>query len=217
MTWLLIFGTLAALLLLLCLTRAGVLAVMKDGSLSLNIRIGMIRLHILPKTEKTTSATKAKKETGQSGNTKVKKSVKKPTTADIRDAIQTLAPPLKRALKRIGRGIRIHPLRVSVTLGGREDPASAAELYGCLHGGMWAIMPELEQLTDIPDPRLRIGVDFDAEAVVIDGEMGVSLRIGTLLTVMLTVGIPTLRWFLRYQKKEHQNPPAPSKTEPVRT
>ena len=37
-------------------------------------------------------------------------------------------------------------------LPGAMDPAGAAELYGYINAGMWTVMPQLEQLTRIPDP-----------------------------------------------------------------
>ena len=53
--------------------------------------------------------------------------------ADIKDAARTLWPPLKKAVGRVRRGIRIAPLSFSLTLGGQEEPDKTAELYGYLH------------------------------------------------------------------------------------
>ena len=94
-----------------------------------------------------------------------------------------------------------------MTGGGSEDPAAAAELYGYLHAGVWTAMPVLEQLLVIPDPYIHVGIDFDAPRTAVEGELGVSIRIGTLLAVGLGTGIPALRWFLRFRKKQ------PPKTE----
>ena len=69
-------------------------------------------------------------------------------------------------------------------------------------------MPVLEQLLVIPTPHIHIGIDFDAPDTIAEGELGVSARIGTLLAAALGVGIPALRWFLRYQKKHKQQTPA---------
>ncbi|MFR7893201.1 MAG: hypothetical protein ACLU38_03110 [Dysosmobacter sp.] len=59
-------------------------------------------------------------------------------------------PPLKKALRRTRRGMRIDPMDVSVILGGQAEPADAAQLYGELHGAVWTGMPVLEQLLVIP-------------------------------------------------------------------
>ena len=143
-----------------------------------------------------------------------KKTLPKLALEDIRDAVRTLAPPLKRALGRTRRGIRIHPLQLSLTLDGREDPASTAELYGYLHAGMWTAMPQLEQLLDIRDPRLHIGMDFDSDETVVEGDTGICIRIGTVLAVGFTIAIPFLKWFLRYRKKQKQQRLVPQTESP---
>ena len=65
----------------------------------------------------------------------------------------------------------------------------------------------LEQLPVSPAPYIHVGIDFDAPQTAVEGELGVSIRIGTLLAVGLGTGIPALRWFLRFRKKQ------PPKTE----
>ena len=214
MKWLwIILGILAVLLL--CLTRVGVHAVLNRDAVTLDVRFGLLRFRIFPGKEKTKSDKQEKKS-----NKKTKKepaeAEKKPklkfTLADIKDAVHTLAPPLKRALRRTRRGIRIQPLQLWVTLGGREDPAAAAELYGYLNAGMWTAMPVLEKLLVIPEPYLHLGIDFDTDKTAVQGQAGISIRIGTLLAVAFGVGIPALRWFLRFQKKNQQQP---EKTAPV--
>lgn len=211
MLWLWILGVLAALIVLLCWTRVGVHAAFYAGALTLDVKIGLLHIRILPAKKKKEKAAKASKEAEKTVEEKPKKPrapLMKPSLADIKDAVHTLAPPLKRALSRTRRGIRIHPLQLSITVGGREDPASAAELYGYLHAGVWTGMPVLEQWLVIPAPYIHIGIDFDAVDAAAEGELGVSARIGTLLVAALGVGIPALRWFLRYQKKHKQQTPA---------
>ena len=52
-------------------------------------------------------------------------------------------------------------------------------------------------------------IDFDAPKPLIEGTVGVSARIGTLLGVGLGIAIPALLWFLRFRKKANQKPPPP--------
>lgn len=209
MLWLWILGILTALLLLLCRTRVGVHAAFAGGTLTLDAKAGPIRIRILPAGKKKGSKAATKAERSPDGKAKKPKApLPKPSFTDIKDAVRTLAPPLRRALGRTRRGIRIHPLQLSVTVGGEEDPAAAAELYGYLHAGVWTGMPVLEQLLVIPSPYVHIGIDFDASDTAVQGEVGVSARIGTLLAAVLGAGVPALRWFLRYQKKHKQQTPA---------
>ena len=75
-----ILGVLAALLLLLCLTRVGVQVVLKDGSATVDVKVSLFRIRVYPKKESTEKEKKKPKEKGDRG----KKSFPKPSLADIR-------------------------------------------------------------------------------------------------------------------------------------
>lgn len=207
-----ILGILLALLVLLCLTRVGVHALFGDA-LALDAKIGPFRIHILPGKKQDKKREKRAKEPKEAEKSEEKAEKKpcfpKPSMADIREAVSVLWPPLKRALNRTRRGVRIHPMDLCVTLGGQEDPAAAAQLYGEAHAGVWAVMPVLERLLVIPEPHIHIGIDFNASETKVEGELGVTARVGTLLTVGATVAFPALKWFLRYRKKQKKQPPEP--------
>ena len=211
-----ILGVLLALIVLLCVTRVGVHAVFGE-TLLLDVKIGWFRIHILPAKEPDKKKKDRGKETEKAKKTEEKEEKKpfpKPSFADVRDAVSTLWPPLKRALDRTRRGLRIEPLDLSVTLGGSEDPASAAQLYGELYAAVWSAMPVLERLLVIPSPHIHIGIDFMEAKTKLEGEVGVSARVGTLLAVGATIGFPALKWFLQYKKKKEKQPPEP-KSEPA--
>ena len=211
-----ILGVLLALIVLLCVTRVGVHAVLGE-TLLLDVKIGWFRIHILPAKEPNKKKKDQGKETEKAKKTEEKEEKKpfpKPSFADVRDAVSTLWPPLKRALDRTRRGLRIEPLDLSVTLGGSEDPASAAQLYGELYAAVWSAMPVLERLLVIPSPHIHIGIDFMEAKTKLEGEVGVSARVGTLLAVGATIGFPALKWFLQYKKKKETQPPEP-KSEPA--
>ena len=207
-----ILGILLALLVLLCLTRVGVHALFGDA-LALDAKIGPLRIHILPGKKQDKKREKRAKEPKEAEKSEEKAEKKpcfpKPSMADIREAVSVLWPPLKRALNRTRRGVRIHPMDLCVTLGGQEDPAAAAQLYGEAHAGVWAVMPVLERLLVIPEPHIHIGIDFNASETKVEGELGVTARVGTLLAVGATVAFPALKWFLRYRKKQKKQPPEP--------
>ena len=222
MNWLWILGILIFLLLLLFGTRLGVRAAFGGDVLILDVKVGLFHFRVMPRREKTPdpkkearkaaeaaakekarrAAKEAKKDDGKGLSVKTEKL--KAVLSDVEDAVHTLWPPLKRALNRTRRGIRIHPLQLSLTVGGSDDPAAGAELYGYLHAGIWSVMPLLEQLLVIPDPYLHVGIDFDSPDTRAEGELGASIRIGTLLAVGFTVAVPALRWFLKWNKKKKQ-------------
>ena len=91
---------------------------------------------------------------------------------------------------------------VSLVLGGQAEPADAARLYGELHGAVWTGMPVMERLLVIPRPHIHLDVDFAEEKTNVQGTVGLSARIGTLLRIGMTVAIPGLRWLLAYMKNK---------------
>lgn len=212
MAWRWVLGVLALLILLLCRTRAGVLVTL-GGVVRVDVKLGWIRFQVVPgKGARQKKKKSPKEETDVSDGEEKKRSLPKPSLEDIRDAVRTLGPPLKKALGRTRRGIRVKPLRLSLILGGREDPAAAAKLYGELNAGIWAGMPVLERLLDIPDPHIHTEVDFDAEKTLAEGTVGAAIRIGTALAVGFGIAVPALRWFLRYTKKHRKKRPAPEES-----
>lgn len=211
MVWRWILGVLFLLVLLLCRTRAGVLVTLGDA-VTVDVKAGLFRFRVFPVKKKPPGRKKSKGKPDAGGNGEKKRSIPKPSLEDIRDAVRTLAPPLKKALHRTHRGIRIAPLRLSLTVGGRADPAAAAELYGELNAAVWTGMPVLERLLDIPDPRIHSEVNFEAEGTQVKGTVGISIRVGTVLAVGFGIAVPALRWFLRYTRGHRKKGPAPEES-----
>ncbi|MCX4371094.1 DUF2953 domain-containing protein [uncultured Oscillibacter sp.] len=204
MIWRWVLGILTLLILLLCRTRAGVLVTLKD-TVRVDVKLGWLRFQIVPGKKEAPKTKKPKREKGKRTKAgRKKKSFPKPSLADIQDVLKTLGPPLKKALNRTRRGIRIDPLCLSLVIGGQEDPAAAGKLYGEINAAVWTGMPVLEQLLDIPTPRIHTEADFDAEKTRAEGTLGITIRIGTALAIGFGIAVPALRWFLRYMRKHRK-------------
>lgn len=220
MLFLKILAALALLIALLCLLRLGVRASWGTETRVTAI-LGPVRFPLVPKKEGKTGKEKPKKEKQKKKKPAKEKAAKcrqplpKPGKEDIREALQLLLPALKRALRKLGRGIRIDPLRVSLTLGGKNDPADAAEKFGYLQAAVWAGMPQLQRWMHIPDPHIHTDVNFDAEKTEVSGEAAVTLRLGTLFAMGFALLIPALKWFLHYRKR-HREDDTKEKTPPAR-
>ena len=220
MLWLWILAIAGLLVALLLWTRVGAWAAFGGGDLRLDVKFGLLRVHILPARPKKTRAGKPPKEK------RVKKAKGKPkeeqrpeagrsfTLEDGKDALRTLLPALKRALGRTRRGIRVKPLRLSLVLGGQEDPAASAQLFGELQAAVWSGMPALERLVDVRETCIHTDVDFSTPETAVEGEVGITLRVGTLLAAGFGLVFPALGWFLRWRKRRGTRPPSKEETQP---
>ncbi len=207
MRWfLLILGILIVLFVLLCWMRLGLHVKFGPMGAVAVLTIGPCRIQLAPgRGERDRQELPKEPKKPERESEKVLKSSIRLSAADLKDAYHTLMPACKRALERTRRGIRIDPMTLSLTLGGGAEPAEAAELYGCLHAGVWTVMPVLEQMLRIPDPHIHIGLDFDTSQTRAEGEAAISIRIGTLILIGTCMGIPALQWILRSRKRHRQH------------
>ncbi len=213
MLFLKILAVLALLIALLCLLRLGVRASW-GGETRVTAILGPVRLQLVPKEEKKPKKAKPPKEKADKPK-RDRKPLPKPGREDIREAIRLMLPALKKALRKLGQGIRVDPLRISLILGGKNDPADAAEKFGYLQAAIWSGMPQLERWMHIPDPRIHTDVNFDAEKTEVSGEAAVTLRLGTLFAMGFALLIPAVKWFLHYRKR-HREDDTKEKTPPAR-
>ena len=215
MIWLWILGILIVLAVLIGRTRIGVRVRFGEAPVSAVLTLGPFRIPLTGAEEKEPrqppKEAKKKEKTPKTPKEKKEKSrFPKVTAADVKEAGRTLGPPLKKALGRTRRSIRVDPMTVSVTIGAAGDPAAGAETYGWASGAMFNIMPALEELVQVPEPSVHIGLDFDSKTAKAAGDVGVSARIGTLIAVGFGVGVPALKWLTNLKKKQQAAPPHPA-------
>lgn len=203
---------------LLSLLRIGVRADFTGdiADTSVTVIAGPARIQMLPKPDKPEKPKKPKKEkkkkTPQEESTKGKEKKKLSLSAqDIKTLLPAVWASLKGGLRKTRQRLLIDPLHLSASLPGAADPAGAAELYGYVNAGMWTVMPQLERLMRIPDPRLHVEVDFDAAELRLTGEVGVTLQIRDLLAIGLAFAKPVLRWYLAMQKRHSAQEKAQAK------
>lgn len=217
MLWLWIIAGLILLLLLLSRLRVGVRISLRETAAAW-VTVGPIKIQVAPsKPSKNKERPKEKEKNPPEKKAKKRRAMPKPTLEDILSAAETLGPPMKGALRRTRRSIRIHPLQVSATVGGAHDPAEAAKWYGLLHAAVWTVMPVAEELLSIPEPGIHVGLDFDSPKTKVTGEIGISIRLGTITAVGCGIGIPALKWYLAWRKKRTptDQPEKKAETEPA--
>ena len=199
MTAVYIILAIAAALFLLSLLRVGVHIAFGD-ELRVTALAGPARIQVLPKPDKPKKEKPAKEKKPEDGKKKEKKLSL--TAEDIRTVLPAVWESLKKGLGTTRRRLRIEPMRVSAVLAGAIDPAGAAELYGYINAGMWTVMPQLEKLTRMPDPRLHTALDADASELKVSGEVGLSFQIRDIFAIGWAFARPLLRWFMAMRKRK---------------
>ena len=199
MTAVYIILAIAAALFLLSLLRVGVHIAFGD-ELRVTALAGPARIQVLPKPDKPKKEKPAKEKKPEDGKKKEKKLSL--TAENIRTVLPAVWESLKKGLRATRRRLRIEPMRVSAVLAGAIDPAGAAELYGYINAGMWTVMPQLEKLTRMPDPRIHTEIDFDASELKVSGEVGLSFQIRDFFAIGWAFARPLLRWFMAMRKRK---------------
>lgn len=173
-----VLAVLAFLLILILFTRLRVLFSANDNALTLEVRAGFFRYRVLPAPER-------KKPEKESPPKEPKKPSPKRTPAEtaqrLLELIRRVWEPVTEALRRIHGAVRVDPLTVHVTYGGRDEPADAAIYCGNTLAAVWAVMPVLEHLCRIPRPCITVNTDFDASNSRLQAEIGLTLRVWALL------------------------------------
>ena len=138
MTALEIIGMILLLFLLLSLLRVGAI-VDFGGELRVRLRVGPVKLTVLPRKEKKAQK-KAAEAAGETPEEKTKPKaagghrLPKLSFPELRELAGTVLGALKRTLRRTCRRTRIDPLEVGVIFAG-DDPADTAQTYGYANAG----------------------------------------------------------------------------------
>ena len=199
MTALKVIGIILLILLFLASVRVGVIFHFGDQT-TLKLRIGLIRVTILPKKKKEKRTAKADAAAPKSAPPKKKNKL---TPPEVYDLVTAAFEGLKTMAHRAGKRLRIDPLELSVVIGG-SDPAQIAQRFGAANAAVWSLMPRLEEILRIPDPAIHLDMDYNAPQTAVSGTVGLSFRVGSLIEFIAAAAIPLLRWYRAY-RKAHAN------------
>jgi len=195
MTLWIILGIIVLFLVLLCMLPVGVY-VKYETQLLLRLLIGPFSMTLIPRKESEKSAVEEKQPAK-----KIEKNrgFQKPNREQICYSIETLPGIVKKALRRTQKGILIKPLLVKVIFAG-EDPADVAQNYGKAQALVSALYPEIKKIVRIRKTAISLSADYEREQMELVAELGIHLRVGTILTITFSAGMSILRWFLGYRK-----------------
>jgi len=196
------------ILALILLIPARVCVSYDRGVLTASVRYGPLSIALYPRPEKKADDAVLQKEkvpsepvpTGESAPAVQKEKKKFSINADqILYSLEKLPPILGRALKRVGRRIRIEPLKIHLLVAG-TDPADTARLYGKLQASLAGGLPILHRMVRIREQDIQLFLDFQEEKPDCIAEVGVSLRPWDALVIGLCAGGSALQWFIGFRK-----------------
>ena len=191
-----------AVLILLLLTKVGVDAAYDDSGASLAVKIGPIRIQLLPKAEKPDKPKrpkKAKKEKPkkEEADPTAKKPKRKP---DLR-FLFNLARIGLHALNRFRVCLRIDVFRIRFIMAS-EDPYKTAMTYGYIQSAVGLLAPQVRRAFTVRDSRVELGMDFLDAKPEISCRLVLTIRIGRVFYVLFATGCEFVRYYLKYRRQQ---------------
>lgn len=164
-----------AALLLLGQIRFGAQVLYSSAGVTLKLKIGPVKITLLPQKEKKRPEKKPKKP---------KKAAEGPPLGpeEIIALVKQALPVVLEAAGRLKRKIRVDRLYLDVAVGG-EDPAAAATAYGGLNAAIGMIWPLVEQNLHVKDRRIRTRADFLETRTRVDLDAAATLTVGQALAL----------------------------------
>lgn len=190
---LLILALIAAVLALISLIRVGVQVLYVPSGLTLRLKLGPVRVTLLPR--KKANKKKKKKEKKEAAPAERHK-------GDMLGQVRRVLPLVAEGAGRLKRKVRLDRIYLDVTAAA-SDPASAALAFGGANAAVGMIWPLVEQNFNVKDRRIRTRVDFEANRPTASLDAAATLTIGQALSLALWLA-PRLPQVLGTEKKKKQ-------------
>ena len=205
MTWWMIVLLIAAVLVLIGCIPVGVDAGF-DGELRLNLKIGFIRVNLLP--------SKPKKPKKRKKQPAARKPAKKPTSIPKKPLFSgdpgELRALLQLAVQTLGdlrRKLRVEVLTLFVYFGGGDDPAKSAIQYGRAWAILGGITPLLDQLFVIQKRQIEPRFRPNEQKMRVEGRLVLTMTIGRALALAIRAGLGFLRIVSNKKKGDAEHEP----------
>ena len=200
-----VFGIVIAVFVLIGCIPVGVDARYMENELSLRLKIGLLKMQILPAKPKKAAPKKekkaAKKAAASQKPEKPKKKALMPklTLSDIL-ALVNLACD---TLGDLRRKLRVEVLTLHVVLGG-DDPAKVAMQYGSAWAVIGMLNPKLDQLFVIKKRDIQPILDYNEKEMSISAQLALTITIGRALSLGLKAGARFLKLWINKKKAVQQ-------------
>lgn len=172
----LILVLIAAILVLISLIRIGVQVVYVPSGLTLRLKLGPVRLKLLPRTGKKQPKKEKKRARRASAPEK--------SRGDMLSQVRRVLPLVTEGAGRLKRKVRLDRIYLDVTAAA-SDPASAALEFGGVNAVVGMIWPLVEQNFNVRDRRIRTRVDFTTGRPSVNLDAAATLTVGQALALAL--------------------------------
>ena len=201
MGWLIALGILVAIALI----PLGVDASYDCDGFLLDVKIGSLPIHILPKKEKERLKTKADKKTkkqkspakkaGKGTHPSQKQKKKGGSWTDFLPLVQVALD----FLNAFRQKLRIQRLELKLILAG-DDPCDLAVNYGRAWAALGNLMPQLERCFVIKKRNLEVECDFEATQTVVKARVYGNITVVRLLWILIKYAVRGIKEFMNMKK-----------------
>ena len=201
MGWLIALGILIAIALI----PLGVDASYDCDGFLLDVKVGWLPIHILPKKEKEPQKTKAEKKTKKqkSSSKKAGKSTNQPPKQKKKGGSWTDFLPLVQIaldfLNAFRQKLRIQRLELKLILAA-DDPCDLAINYGRAWAALGNLMPQLERCFVIKKRDLEVECDFESTQTVVIARVYGNITFGRLLWILIKYAVRGIKEFMNMKK-----------------
>lgn len=202
-----VFGIVIAVFVLIGCIPVGVDARYAQNELSLRLKIGLLKMQVLPaKPKKKKAAPKTEKKAQKKAaasekpeKPKKKASLPKLTLPDILELVNLACD----TLGDLKRKLRVEVLVLHVVLGA-DDPAKAAMQYGSAWALIGVLDPKLDQLFVIKKRDIQPFFDYNETETKISAQLALTITIGRALSLGVTAGVRFLKLWINKKKAVQQ-------------
>lgn len=206
MTWWMIVLLIAAVLVLIGCIPVGVDAGF-DGELRLSLKIGFIRLRLLPAKPKRPRKEKAPRPAKKKPAEKKPAAPKKPLFSGDPGELRALLQLAVQTLGDLRRKLRVEVLTLLVYFGGGDDPAKSAIQYGRAWAILGGITPLLDQLFVIQKRQIEPRFRPNEQKMRVEGRLVLTMTIGRALALAIRAGLGFLRIVSNKKKGDAEHEP----------
>lgn len=178
-----------------------------DGEVRLAIKIGFIRVRILPSKPKKPKKQKKKQPAAKKPAQKPAAAPKKPLFSGDPKELRALLQLGVQTLGDLRRKLRVEVLTLFVYFGGGDDPAKNAIAYGRAWAVIGSITPLLDQLFVIQKRRIEPRFAPQEDKLRVEGRIVLTITIGRALALGIRAGLGFLRIVSKKKKGDAEHEP----------